>query len=307
MRLQEVYSICRHAQAIWIEPSFSEVRGYANVMYYTLDNPNDIRAMLSFVEQVDTFKETITTIRGRSRAFALDEGDIIVDGRNKTALIADFQLLFEQIKTITNLFNSLEYRQDSDGFDIKLPPNMSLAELSKCTRDLDQIFSICPLFSNQSGTISFSAVDVGSVWLTFIVGGVAAVGILKLVAELVDKAIIIRSHQLSAKEQEERIRTLKLGNDVLEQSAAFYKNIGKELLNQTARDLAEEHDINNPEDFERLKNTIQLLSDWMTKGLEVHASIQAPPEVKAVFPPIEKQALPEAFTALLTDGNNISE
>ena len=184
---------------------------------------------------------------------------------------------------------------------------MSLAELSKCTRDLDLIFSICPLFSNQSGTISFSAVDVGSVWLTFIVGGVAAVGILKLVAELVDKAIIIRSHQLSAKEQEERIRTLKLGNDVLEQSAAVYKNIGKELLNQTARDLAEEHDINNPEDFERLKTTIQLLSDWMTKGLEVHASIQAPPEVKAVFPPIEKQALPEAFTALLTDGNNISE
>ena len=69
-------------------------------------------------------------------------------------------------------------------------------------------------------------------------------------------------------------------------------------------ELAEEHNISDPEDLGRLRNSIQLMADWMDKGMEVYASIQAPEETKAVFPPIEKQTLPEGIIGLLTEGTD---
>ncbi len=178
-----------------------------------------------------------------------------------------------------------------------------MSELSKCTKDLDTVFSTCPLFVNQEGTIKFTAVDVGSVWFTFLVVGVAAATTLRLIAELVDKALVVRSHYLTTREQEEKIRSLQLGNDALKNAMDVNKQITKGLLNKVTVELAEEHNISDPEDLGRLKNSIQLMADWMNKGMEVYASIQATAETKAVFPPIEKQTLPEHVVGLLTDGN----
>ena len=82
------------------------------------------------------------------------------------------------------------------------------------------------------------------------------------------------------------------------------KQITKGLLAKVSTELAEEHNISDPEDLGRLRNSIQLMADWMDKGMEVYASIQAPEETKAVFPPIEKQTLPEGIIGLLTEGTD---
>lgn len=303
MRLQEVYYICRNSKSSWNELGFDEVKAAGNVTYYKLQNADAIREILANLETIESFREAIASIRNRSHGFTQDTGDITIDARVKAALLVDYQKLHTKVTTITDLFESLEYRQDSEGFDIKLPPDISLSELSKCTKDLDTIFSTCPLFANQEGTIKFTAVDVGSVWFTFLVVGVAAAATLRLIAELVDKALVVRSHYLTTIEQEEKIRSLQLGNDALENAMGINKQISKGLLNKVATELAEEHNISDPEDLGRLKNSIQLMADWMNKGMEVYAAIQAPAETKAVFPPIEKQTLPEHIVGLLTDGN----
>lgn len=144
-------------------------------------------------------------------------------------------------------------------------------------------------------------------WLTFLVVGGAAVVTLRLIAELVDKALVIRSHYLTTQEQEEKIRTLQLGNDALENAMDINKQITKGLLSKVSGELADEHGISEPEDVVRLQRSVQLMADWMNKGMEVYASIQAPEETKAVFPPIEKQSLPEGVIALLTDGTQLDE
>ena len=303
MRLQEVYSICRNTQETWLTLSFDEVKSGGNT-YYRVHNPDSIRAILSNLELIQSFTEIISNIRASSAGFVQTSGDITVDQRTKNALTSEYKRLENKVTTITELFDSLGYRQDYNGFDIKLPADMSLSELSKCARDLDTIFSTCPLFSNETGTITFSAVDVGSVWLSFIIGGTAVVVTLKLIAELVDKALIIRSHYLTTKEQEEKIRSLNLGNALLENAVEVNKTISKGLMDQVCSDLAEKHDIKDPEDKLRLKGSLQLLSDWMSKGMEIYPSVLAPAETKAVFPPIEQQSLPESVTALLTDGSN---
>ena len=108
-------------------------------------------------------------------------------------------------------------------------------------------------------------------------------GLLSMIAVLVDKAIILRSHYLTTKEQAEQIRKLNMGNEFLENFININENIGKRLLENICDDLAAMHEINSPEDKERLKNSIQLLSDWMGCGLEIYACIQSLAEIKAVF------------------------
>lgn len=302
MRLQEIYSICNSTSDNWPTLSYEEIRSGGNT-YYKVQNPDGIRDILSGLDAVESFADRIAAVRNTAAGFMLSSGDITVDQRSKNTLSTEYQHLKNKVTTVAELFNSLDYRQDADGFDIKLPPDMSLSDLSKCARDLDIIFSTCPLFSNDTGAITFSAVDVGSVWLSFIIGGAAVAVTLKLIAELVDKALVIRSHYLTTKEQEERIRSLSLGNEVYENAVELHKTISKSLLEQTSAELAEKHDVNDPEDKLRLKNSLQLLSDWMSKGMEIYPSILAPSETKAVFPPIEEQSLPQSIMVLLTDGS----
>ena len=95
--------------------------------------------------------------------------------------------------------------------------------------------------------------------------------------------------------------SLQLGNDALENAMNINKQITKGLLNKISEELAEEHSVSDPEDVGRIKKSIQLIADWMNKGMEIYASIQAPEETKAAFPPIEKQTLPESIIGLLTD------
>lgn len=301
MRLQEVYSICKHAQENWGNLLFEEKRAPGNIVYHRLTNLEEIKNTLSMLDPIESFGENIAAIRKTSVGFQQTD-DATFDTRAKNALIAEYQRLNNKVITVTELFESFNYKPNSNGFDVKLPPEISLSDLSKCTKDLNIVFSTCPLLSSQEGTINFSAVDVGSVWLSFVIGGVAVTGILTMIAALVDKALIIRSHYLTTKEQSEKIRSLQLGNDALEEATKINKAIGDCLLEKVSSDLASENNINDPEDMERLKNSIDLLANWMCKGMEIYASVQTEPETKAVFPPISTQSLPESTIALLTQG-----
>lgn len=302
MRLQEIYFICKKATDAWQPLAFEDINS-AGVPYYKVRNPDNIRCILSCLAPIKCFSKTIGHIQQKSIGFSQSFGDIIVDQQQRTRVRVLYDELRFQVTTIKDLFESLDYKQESDGFDIKLPPNMSLSDLSKCAKDLDIVFSTCPLFRDgQAGDISFSAVDVGSIWLSFVIHSGAIAITLKLFAELIDRALIIRSHYLTAKEQEEKVQSLHLGNELLESTISINKAIGKGLMDRVCAELSEEHDVREPEDVERLKNSIQLLSDWMSKGMEICPSVLASSETKAVFPSLEQQALPLKRTELITDG-----
>ena len=307
MRLQEVNFICHHARESWCDPLLEEKKIGGGTSYYRLGNASEVKQLLAALFPIESLATTITNIRNTSVGFVQTDVEVLLDLRNKNVFIKEYELLKSKVFTITELFESINYEQSSTGFDIKLPANISLSDLSKCTKDLDNIFSRCPLLSKLDGSIAFSAVDVGSVWLSFLVIGSATSTILTVLAKLVDCAIIIRSHYLETKKQEETIRNLEMGNEMLESFIKINQEVGKKLLERVSLDLTKEYEINDPEDNERLKNSLQLLSDWMSKGMEVYASVQAPQETKAIFPPLETQSLPTNNICCLADKKTESE
>lgn len=208
--------------------------------------------------------------------------------------------------SLMTLVEELGISKRKHGFDIKLPPHITLRDLSVLIKDLDSVFSQCPLFKKDDGQITYSGVDVGSTWLTFTIGGASAVYILNKLAEFVDKCIMIRSHWLTCKQQEESTRKLKLSNDILDALKKSNQVILEKAKEQVLSELATSNDITDPEDKERLKFAMNLFIEQMNKGLEIYASIEAPEEIKAAFPPIEAQALPDTSLKMLT-GTDSSE
>lgn len=210
--------------------------------------------------------------------------------------------LKRQIITICDLYESmgLSIEDDQTGFDVRLPDGISLEGISRCTHDLDLILNKCPIFSNIESTVSFERTDVGSFWLTFGVAGLATFSFLEALSHLIDKAIIIRSHHLTVKEQEIRVRELGLSAEAAESLTKAHAEINEKLLQKAVQELSQEHDVTSPEDQERVRVAIKTLSDWMDKGLQIYPSLSAPKEVKAVFPPLERQSLKESEIKMLT-------
>lgn len=306
MRLQEIFSICNDAQCSWVELAFEEKRTPGGTLYYNLVNTSKVKQLLADLKPVAALSEHVAVIQRTSVALVDDQGTAHFNSTSRNTVETAYAKLETKVKTIAELSHSLNYDQRPDGFDIKLPPDISLQELSKCTRDLNTIFSSCPGLADNEGTIKFSAVDVGSVWLSFAIVG-ASIGILNMLAALVDKALIIRSHHLTLKEQSERVRSLGLANDLMEGMVKTYQAMEEKMLEQATADLAKEHGVTDQEGIQNLQNSIQILTGWMDKGMEIHAAIQSAPEVKAVFPPVEKQALPEGVLAMLTDKTEENE
>lgn len=70
----------------------------------------------------------------------------------------------------------------------------------------------------------------------------------------------------------------------------------KDLTAKTAEELAQGKNITSPEDIERIRMSLDVLMDWSQRGMEIYAAIDSPEEIKAAFPSLETQALPNILT-----------
>lgn len=302
MRLSEVYFICKNALDNWVDPEFNEYERKGTPNDYSLRNIEALREIINPLRQVDCLQETIAAIGDDFHDLDEIPYHEYFDNARKTHGNYQIQNLKRQIDTICKLYESmgLPIKDDQTGFDVRLPANISLEDLGRCTHDLDLVLNKCPIFSGIDGTVSFARTDVGSVWLTFVVAGLATFSFLEALAHLIDKAIIIRSHHLTAKEQEARVRALGLSTEAAESLTKVYTEMNEKLLENAVQELSQEHDITSPEDQERVRVAIKTLSDWMDKGLQIYPSLSAPQEVKSVFPPLERQSLKESEIKMLT-------
>lgn len=218
--------------------------------------------------------------------------------------IEHLQSLLQDLK---DTYGEVNYEVNPVGFDIKLPPNISFSDFAKCMKDLDTTFKQCPGLKNDFESIQFSGVDVGSTWIAFtIIGVTAAVSyILKNLTAIIDRIIVLRSHKITLKQQEEVARLAGMANDNLHAIIDSNKAILKQLEENALKELCESANVTDPEEKQRYHLSFDLLSKWMDKGMEIHAAIGSSEENKALFPTLEAQALPESVTKLLAEANDI--
>lgn len=304
MRLQEMYHLIHNALQNWQDPIFTQ-HGSAGSkdIVYAFENASNVVQLLEPLQVLPTIKQETEYIYGTSKKFKTGEIPY-VSSRGCDTIEISMAKIRRDLQAMLDMCEALGVEPNQNGFDIKLPPDITLDELAECIKDLNTIFSKCPLLRKDGDQIELRGVDVGSSWLVFSVMGKY---ILDGIAALVDKAVQIRSHWITCKQQEEAARKAKISNDLLEVLVSTNNEIIQKMKENAIEELSKTNDITDPEDLARMDHSFDLLSKWINKGMEVYQAIDAPDEVKAAFPPVEQQELPEIAQKLLSEHTETEE
>lgn len=205
------------------------------------------------------------------------------------------------INTIINLYESLGLPDARHGIDVKIPNCESLKEYMEYLKEIDFIFTQCPYLLASDEEIKFNNVDVGSQWLTFIVIAAGTFGILNNLATLVDKAIAIKSHYISMKQQEEIYKAMRQKNEIGDEAIDAFKGYKRIMMDGYVKDLEGQlGELKDGEERGKVEKSLEKLIMLMEKGVEIYASIETPNEVKALFPMNENNVLlPDNIVKLL--------
>lgn len=302
MRLSEMYYTIRDALDHWIEPTFQEERQKNGApLLYICNNMRRIFNLLTPIKWLPEVEQCLYELEKVSPAMV--NGKLhYLNSNDCNKILTPLATLHLKLDAMRSMCETLGMNSDSDGFDVKLPPNITLSDAAQCIADLDMVFSQCPIFPNDN-QIRFSGVDIGSTWLTFVVVGATIAATLRAVAELADKVIILRSHQLSYKQEQEHLRSIELSNDILESLVSAHKAALDKMTATAVQELSAEYGVTENEDRERLRMSLDRLGKWIDRGMEIHASIGAPKETKLLFPSIERQSLPQEIIKALGEAN----
>lgn len=196
--------------------------------------------------------------------------------------------LLVAMKTVINLYEQLNPNSTDKtdlGFDVKLPQFNSVGEFAKCLEDLDFIINQCPYLRQEDSEIKYGSVDVGSTWLTFLIVGATATTILTNFGKIADMAIKVKSHFVTLKMQEEYLHSLKIKNEVLSDVYDTFQQLSNKIKEDAVSELETElHPLSDGEERGKVGKSLEKLSYWMDKGMQIYSSIDAPKDIKNIFP-----------------------
>ena len=260
-------------------------------------NGNTIYSISSWQEKSHTLNELgqIPSLRANVKKLYQSIPTVYYDSDNfeiSKAMYQNFMSarndLMVAMKTVINLYEQLNPNSTDKadlGFDVKLPQFNSVGEFAKCLEDLDFIINQCPYLRQEDSEIKYGSVDVGSTWLTFLIVGGAAVTILTNFGKLVDTAIKVKSHFVTLKMQEEYLRSMELKSKSASDSYDTLQLISNKIKEEAVSELESElTHLSDGEERGKVSKSLEKLSYWMDKGMEIYSSIDAPKEIKDIFP-----------------------
>ena len=217
-----------------------------------------------------------------------DQDEFDISGTVKDRFVAARGKLIVAMETVIDMYETINPKKviDEDyGFDIKMPEFDDLGEFSKCMEDLDFVMKQCPYLNDKDGQIKYGSIDVGSTWLTFIIVGVGATTVMTNLAKIVDIAIKIKSHITTVKMQEEALRSVEIRDEIAAEVLDAYKKANRILTQNSVSELERElGELKDGEEKDKAGKTLEKLGYWMDKGMQIYSSIDAPVEIKDVFP-----------------------
>lgn len=305
MRLYNIYYLCKQCEDRISGLTFTTVKINQEYLINDWENYKEalfvMRQVPSLKEYVDDFYETIPV-------FVREKEKPHVDHNTYSHLNTKKNTILNKVQTIISLYESMELGEARNGIDVKIPECDSLAEYIKYLKEIDFIFTQCPYLQHKDGIIKFDTVDVGSQWITFLIGSAAVTFILTNLASLVDKAIQLKSHLTSLDQHKEILETQKKQNKVLDSNMEIFEVLRKHYISEAVKEIENSNNnvpLDNPEDRSRLEKSLEKLSDLLDKGVEFYASIDAPKETQVLFPVVNSTLeLSENVLKLLEDKND---
>lgn len=253
-----------------------------NIPIVNLLGLNQYRAALNEIEKTSLIANEIERLR--QTPIYTSFRDTIILRRTEADKIIEIK---EQIRIIANgileSLRSIAVPHLENSIVIKLPNDISdFDNLSKVSSELQTILSQSIINKHINGEIKIQSVENGSIWIEVYVGTAAA---LTLVASLTWSAMVIYKKLQEGKIFHQYAEGLKIKNENLKEMQIAQKTQLDLLIEAEATNLMNEHFENvEPEQLERLKYSVRMLSELIDKGAEVHAALNTPETVANLFP-----------------------
>lgn len=305
LKLYNAYYICNNLIGIFKNLKISKNTGQNNVYY--VENWDEYTNALKTLRTVPIFKDISDKLYELIPVFIREQSRPSIDTQTRNNLIDANNNLICKVETIIELYESMNILEKEKGIDVKIPNCQDLKEYIKYLNDIDFVFSQCPYLLHKDETIKFSSVDVGSNWLTFIIevsaGASTLFYVLNNLAKIVNKAMILKSHYNSIKEQEENLKIACQKRELAEDEKEIFNTLKKYYIKEISDSL--ENEIAPLEDGEqrgKLEKSLEKLSNLLDKGVEIYASLDTPKNVQLLFPAIDKQEkIPDSVLNYLED------
>lgn len=304
MRFYNIYYLCNSLLKEFTKQRI--VNKTANTEYYILDWKEYVEA-LAAVRQIPMFKETSDEIYETIPVFVREKEKPVIDQETKNCFVQKNNELIRKMSAIIELYESMNLQEAKNGIDVKIPACTELKEYISYLKEIDFIFTQCPFLVCSDEKISFCNVDIGSNWLSFLVevaaGAAATSYILTNIAKLIDKALALKSHYLSIKEQEEILKSRRIKNELTEQEKEIFKELQQYHMKKFVSELEEEIEpLSDGEQKGKVEKSLEKLCELLDKGVEIYASLDVPKDVQVLFPELgDTEKLPDNILKLLED------
>lgn len=302
MRLYNIFYICKVCLPKIKASSVLEIPNVTNE--YRVSNWGDCKQALDEIGKLSCFKDHVYGLYSLMDSYNIRQEEARIPREVKTIFEKTLLQISSSVEAVVELHNMLETGDAGCGIDIKIPKCNSLKEYIGYLKEIDFIFSQCPYLLHHEEEIKFDNVDVGSQWLAFVViGTTGAFYILNSFAKLIAKAIEIKSNILVCKQQEENLEEMRQKNEVGQEVIDAFKKLKQMDMDKCVEDLEKDiGELNDNEERDKVKRSIESLVYMMEKGVEIYSSIETPKEIKALFP-FQKDTvvLPDNILKLIED------
>ena len=248
--------------------------------YGNLSNLIEIRNMLNSLWDLNLFSEVVNRLRS-SAIFTSSGNSLRIIGNESVIVDSDLKLLKSLITNFLTVLTETVPEESIDSINIKLPPVNDFDELSKVSRDIHLAISQVIFNDEINGQTKIVSVENGSIWLNVLVGTTAV----SVIASLVWSGAVIYKKILEGKLLEQQIRSLKVKNDSLEDILKAQKAETDLLIIAESEHVNSEFFTENtPENLEKIKNSITIFAELISKGAEIQPALVAPENVSNLFP-----------------------
>jgi len=322
MRMRNMYYLLtKNLEVIKNAKGTQEKKASNNETYYKIENWRNVKKAYGSISTMPCFKELTDSLEQlfSENVFTNKEKDYETFSANAYGEYNNLHSkIYNKMVNIIEFYEAVGFDKTEIGFDIKMPPTNDFSEFCEYLESLKQIFEHSPYLKSDDESIKIKKVDVGSTWLEFFIEkqnlitmavvGIGSSVLLMNLSKIVDKAIKIKSHNLTCKMQKEQWKTMGIKNDIINTTVTAYQAITDNLVEKCVEELSEEiSPLANGEEKNRLSKHLLDLSEMMMKGMEIYASIDSPQEIKDLFPTSDEiTSFPESLNQLLEGNKNDS-
>lgn len=212
---------------------------------------------------------------------AFDE--VVVPKKIGTQFVSAMNTLKLHADILCNTLKEFLGNEEENSISVKLPETNDIDDIAKIMAKLQQALDQALVNSFVKGQIKLIGFDRGSNWLEIGLGSMIALqflsGMIRLIYESRNKEIELEAHR-------EMVRHLKIQNDFKEKVCEGIDAELEEYYTHSLDNLLSLAEIKEPEPEyrKRLGHSLRLLSELISKGLEVHPSLITPKDESERFP-----------------------